>query len=179
MWRKKITEAPSLYLSKSNTWDIIVSHEGSKMKKIILGTYVFLRVTPRNYHGNYTVYCLKHLIFTFFFFASAQTFLLLHKLFPVPEVSEFFRDHCLCHEPETIISVSTLIISKASQPHPWDCVHITQVQSLLFLAESTFLQANPSLSCLRLLPYADVKGSHKEQWNWKEWGQKHLLTPPE
>lgn len=124
-------------------------------------------MTARNCQGNYAVYCLKHLIFT-------QKILLLHKLFPVPEISQSFRDHFLCHEPETIISVPHNL--RASQPHPWDCVHITQVQSLLFLAQSTFLQANPSLFCLWLLPYANVKGSHTEEWHGKEWGQKHLLA---
>lgn len=56
-------------------------------------------MTARNCQGNYAVYCLKHLIFT-------QKILLLHKLFPVPEISQSFRDHFLCHEPETVISVS-------------------------------------------------------------------------
>lgn len=104
-------------------------------------------MTARNCHRNYALYCLKHLIFT-------QKILLLHKLFPMPEISQscrqgpstlslpWARDHHFC---------VTLEISTASQPHPWDCVHIIQVQSLLFLAESIFLQAK-SFTVLSLTP---------------------------
>lgn len=45
---------------------------------------------------------------------------------------------------------------------------------LLFLAESIFLLANPSPSCLWLLPHANVKGSHRTV----KWNRMGTETPP-
>lgn len=162
----KQLEALSLYLSKSGISLHPMKEAGWK---IILGICVLLAVAARNCHGNDDIYCLKHLIFTQDF-ASAQTFPYARDLwfFQGPRSLPWARDHHFC---------VTLIVSRASSlMRGWDCVHITQVQSLLFLAESTFLQINPSLclvsdSCLMQMSKGYAQNSEMERNE-----EKHLLA---
>ena len=67
------------------------------------------------------------------------------------------------------------IITRAISPHQTVCTYPRLQVSFSYQSLFSF-RLNPSPAFLWLLPYANVEGSYKKQWDGKGCGQKHSLT---
>lgn len=164
------TQAPSLYLNKSNVWDIFSSHEGSRRKKVTL--------LPRKWQLQTAIGItlftvsnapLSHRRFCFY----ADSFLcqgspsLSGPIHIVTAIRQ--RPSLLCHV------YPQWIITRPSQTPPSNCMHIPQVERLIFLSESIFLQAK-SFTIFSLPPA--ICKCQRVTYKTVKWKGMRTETPP-